>query len=406
MLAASAAPAWVQNLGPALPDFAINWPLNQAWQKGVGLISPTTLGIATVRSSVKQVADSNGNWVQISANANAVSNIGLSIEESRTNRALFSNGSGGSAWTTSAFPGTVTNNSTDVLDPIGTNTATKLQPTTGITNGYYQGAIAVTAAAVYTVSFFVRLGSMPASDFAYAIFDETNSVFLVNNTTPTITPMPNGWFRVISTVTTGAGETVLRVYPYRNSATTGGSAYIWGLQVELGSSATSIILTTSAAVIRQFDQTTMLAAFGSVYSLFSSAIPQAPITFATTQSTLEIFKDVSNRTAIRRNAGSGVPIVSGVGGSTFTIIATGAPVWAQNSQSKLALAVAAGDQALTYNNGAPSATTAATLPTIPTSLTFGGGNNGGSFFLNGLLIITAAWLTQRIPNSQLQAITL
>lgn len=70
--------------------------------------------------------------------------------------------------------------------------------------------------------------------------------------TPSVTPVGNGWYRVVLTVTSDASSNHMNLTAYNRAASAQETA-VWGVQVELGTVATSYIATTTAAVTRAAD---------------------------------------------------------------------------------------------------------------------------------------------------------
>jgi hypothetical protein len=173
-------------------------------------------------------------------------------ESAATNLVIWSDTLDNAAWAKNAGA-TITANT--VAGPTGAQTADTftvvntevniLHNTTGIT---------VTASTAYTFSFYTKLGTLAAADWKFAVYDVTNSAFIAQNIVLPTTPNSSTWTRQSYTFTTPATCTSLRVYPYRNQPATGGTVYLGGIQVELGSKATSHITTTSAAVTRAADK--------------------------------------------------------------------------------------------------------------------------------------------------------
>ena len=164
------------------------------------------------------------------------------------------------------------------IAPDGTNTALTVT-TTGTGLQYiYQGnpiIIQVYPGKQYTFSFYAKLGTLAFSDYKFGVYDEGNSVWLGIDLIPGVTITTSAWNRVIYTFTTPANCTLIRVYPYRNSTiTTIGSFYLWGPQLEIGSSATTFAnnsLDLSSNIITTTQYTTENVGISAVDSPSSKA---------------------------------------------------------------------------------------------------------------------------------------
>ena len=128
--------------------------------------------------------------------------------------------------------------------PNETLTADTITTVSG-TSALFQ-TVACVASTVYTWSFYVKLGTMAATDFRFAVRDDSNGAFIAAEIVPNVTPVTTEWRRVTYTFTTPVGCVVVRPYPYRASpATYGTTAFIWGAQLEQASTVGEYIPTTS-----------------------------------------------------------------------------------------------------------------------------------------------------------------
>ncbi|WP_460939150.1 phage head spike fiber domain-containing protein, partial [Spirosoma humi] len=196
---------------------------------------------------------------------------GLLIEETRTNSCLYSEQLDQATWGKSLL--TVTADATTA--PSGGTSAELMVPTATVGHHYPSpGVLSFVSGNTYTMSIFVK----PAG-YTVVSLQTINTVFgnylenrfsLTGNgavlftgagCTNTITPYPNGWYRVSMTATATAtltsGGYFLIIRNGNNTSTYAGDGtsgmYFWGAQFEQGAFATSYIPTTSAAVTRQAD---------------------------------------------------------------------------------------------------------------------------------------------------------
>lgn len=140
-------------------------------------------------------------------------------------------------WATSGTASVTTNTTTA---PDGTNTADTLSNADNITyntNNLRQNKTSLVSSTPYTFSVYVK--SAGATTGAIAIRDNTTG----GNTTSSFTPTAS-WQRVSVTATTSSSTT--SVFPTIGG--TNGNLYIWGAQLEIGSTANTYIPTTTTAI--------------------------------------------------------------------------------------------------------------------------------------------------------------
>jgi hypothetical protein len=200
---------------------------------------------------------------------------GMLAEESRTNYMYPSI----PAKFTQIGPGfTVTANNTTAPD--GTMTASRLQ-WSGFANSYaFPGpAITNTAGSAYTASIFFKpralaskislfMGRNDAATFIVADFNtatKSTTIYVTNGAGNTISayssfaePWSNGWYRVHLTATFSAALTgqFIAAVTCAQQSDQAGDVNAWGLQLELGPSATTHIPTVTAQVTRDYERLT------------------------------------------------------------------------------------------------------------------------------------------------------
>jgi hypothetical protein len=357
----------------------------------------------------------------------------LLVEPSGTNLVVQSQNWLASGWRSDAT-GNVTTVSatTGTLDPLGTNTANAISPTSGNTSHIKVGsddAVNFTSGTVYTASAFFKRGTgnagryiqiaWPAARFAasgFANFDlELGTVALVtgSNVTAGIENYGNGWYRCRCTntcISNGlnngismplietSGATRLPVF----TGTTTDVLYGWGAQTETGSIATSYIPTTTASATRNADVITLSGAGSGCIGQTEGTIYWEGESLASgAQDIISINQSNTNSVAITKFTTNVYRCVVIASGTTLilddTVVKTGFV--------KIAFAYKSGDTAL-FINGAQVGSTNTTVFTFSdalSSLIFG----PGAYYSGrpDQKCRTVALYSTRLTNAQLAALT-
>jgi hypothetical protein len=183
-------------------------------------------------------------------------------------------------------------------------------------------------------------------------------------------------------------------------------ACIFGAQVEAGAFPTSYIPTVASQVTRSADTAVMTGTnFSSWYNQAEGTIFGQAVRFATgTTPSSAVFQiddtSLNNRSAIFISASG----VSGAG-STASLTSVGGVTQANttftgSTISKIAYAYKTNDFATSFNASSPTLDTSGTLPVVTQARI---GSNGSGFYNGHIQCI--AYYPQRLPNSQLQALT-
>jgi hypothetical protein len=193
--------------------------------------------------------------------------------------------------------------------------------------------------------------------------------------------------------------TTFLAYPGSSSGTINGTAFMWGMQMEAGNGASSLIPTGASQATRNADNCEILdlttigfnANAGTIYTDVGSRLntgSQRNYTFLPASGgNNQIFEG----SGIAFNVYSSGSFVAQIGTSTL-------------SAQKIAAAYALNDYAVSVAGGAVVTDTSGALPTSLTKLTIGGSIINASAYANGCIRVFKYWPT-RLTNAQLQSIT-
>jgi hypothetical protein len=347
--------------------------------------------------------------------------LGLLVEEQRQNLLLRSEEFDNASWTKTGA--TVSTDS--AAGPSGTTTADKLVEAAGGTTHLVAQQVAVTSATVYTLSVFAKAAerSRVALYFGGAggaaqgiIVNLSTGAFAANivaaPTSYTITPFPNGWYRISITATSTGTAASYAVYvcdntnafSYSGDGTSG--IHLWGAQLEAGAFPTSYIKTEGTAATRTADVASISGTnFSSWYrqdagTFYVDAIP------VTSSAVSAIVLSASNGTStdrhtITRNSSTNIArIFVNVGGVIQTQTDLG--VWV--GRGKVAYGYATNDFAGSLNGASPGVDTVGTLPTV-SDFFIGRRSDSDANPINGT-ISRISYFNTRLPDPTLQSITL
>ena len=351
---------------------------------------PTTTAIATRSADLASITGSNFGTFR--------TNLLLRSEE-------FDNAS---LWT---FIGTITANA--ATTPNGAATA-DLVTTNGTQAQVFQG-VNISSGATVTGSAFLKpngineaeivlLSSNNTTPYARATFNISTGVISVapttanggTNASANVQVFPNGWYRCSVTVTYPAVTLGgMRI----NAPGAAGGLFLWGAQLETGSTATAYIPTTTAAVTvfesswyRQ-DEGTVLAE-GSVVQ---------PVTAGNQFFFRTSDNGYSNSIALNIQS-TGSPSLATSAAGVFDGNASSIVSLPANTAAKFIGAYAANNLGVSLNGATVATDLSATIPTTLNRLDIGSDHLGLNRIRAGTIRRLIYW-PQRLPNSTLQRIT-
>jgi hypothetical protein len=390
--------------------------------------------VTFTRNSVGTYFDRNGILKTAAANIprfdhDPVSKVslGLLVEESRTNLAVYSEDF--SLWGNSNI--TVATNTADTVAPDGSNNADRLTDTNAAAEGY--SALSVTSGVTSadnlyrTFSVFLKHGTAPlpviwggyyngSAWLSYGVKISTAGVgtMLAGSTgSHTITNVGNGWFRVSITVqNTQVGATRfdprVQLEDWGLGGTGTGTVYVWGAQVEVGAFPTSYIPNLgSGTTVRQADSATMTGtnftswynqSEGSVVITAQRPYPAAATTYpaalnisnsASTTNSILIYNNPSSMTITSTVKVANVSLYS----ATMTSVA--------NTNFTSATGYKVSDHASIFDGS--SITTSSNATSLPTMdrLEIGDGDQIWNGCINSI-----RYYPKRLTNNQLRSLSL
>ena len=363
----------------------------------------------------------------------------LLVEPSAQNVVVQSENWLASGWRSDATANVTTvSATTGTLDPLGTNTANAISPTSANTSHLKVGSdssISFTSGTIYTASAFFKQGTgnagryvqiaWPPTRFAantFANFDlQLGTVALVTGSTVTagIENYGNGWYRCRCTntcISTGTGANGISIALIETSGatrlptftgTTTDVLYGWGAQTETGSVATSYIPTTTASVTRNAEFINLSGAVsGCIGQTDGTIYAEVDTTSQTAVKTLLTLSDgtATNRIRFRLTTATNLEMERSVSGSTNATLNVAVPA---SGIYKVALGYnASASGFVIYVNGSSVGTIAAATPTFTNQLTrIDIGSNIGASPLFNDRIRAVALYTTKLTNAELAALT-
>lgn len=344
---------------------------------------------------------------------------GLLVEESRTN--LFQQSATFSVSPWVAVRTTVSENA--IIAPDGTLTADKIVETVQTNNSYYvYQSVSLTSGTTYTFSVYAKAAER---SFMWIRLYGTGSWGNVsfNLTTGAINNpdgakvsaqyVGNGWWRCVVTAASDlTGVNTPRIYVENDinasgyTGVAGYGIYVWGAQLEEGLFATSYIPTTTLAVTRSADYTSLTGTnFSSWFNQTEGTlVADCALTSVDSIRGIMYIGDGGPNTNYidLRTQGDTLRSVVYSGNSQQNYMQGRAPV--QYANVKLVTSYKQDDFAFTVNGDVPMLRTG-NVPISPNTMLIGKLAQTNNYFLTGTFK-RIAYYPKRLSNAELQAITL
>lgn len=411
-------PSWVLRAGGVPANIDLDFANSQYY----GETLANALSVSRASTGYAQTAA--GVLVPFANNVPRITDLGLLVEEGRTNLHLRSQEFDNAAWTKTA----VTLTADDAVAPDGTQTADKILETNTTTSAILNAlALTVVSASTYTITRYIKrnasvrwvrllAGDSAAGNTARAWFDIENGVVGSTATTgsgwsvastPQIESLSNGFYRIIFSVVTSGTSMIVQI----NSADADGSAtrnsnasyWLWGAQAELGAFATSYIPTTTVAIARAAD---VISGSGRVLTGIGASVGSIEVELAAIPNGVVapvylITKNTSIETLLR--IGSSTQITARVGGlqTASTTLGSGNYLGSSATATKSGVAWSGAGVSVVGNNGTVG--TDAT-PFGATATAYIGSQNGATSFINTYMKRLVLWQS-RLNDNDLKALT-
>ena len=339
---------------------------------------------------------------------------GLLIEEQRTNGISYSRDFSAGVNTLNA---TLTTNTNLVTSPEGGTNAAEIAATSTGPSFVYVGT-GSSSSTVYTVSIYAKQGTSPfiymydQFNVAAAWFNLSNGTVgsTLNGATASIINVGNGWYRCIFTkdntgVSPVANRLDIGVSDTAGSyaVTNGRTAYVYGVQREVGSFATSYIPTTSSTATRSADVCQITGSdFSSLWNASQGSIAVEYDRLSPSFGRVFSFTNSGHGSYLDYGTLGGNEIVDISDNlTTQAALNVGANLSA-GATGKMATAFALNDFAAVRNNGTAATDASGTLP-APTLVEIGCAAITGQS-INGH-IARLRYYPVRIPNTAIQTLS-
>jgi len=390
----------------------IAWGCQLEQRSSVTAYNATTT--TAITNYIPQLLTAPINAPRFDFNPTTGESLGLLIEQSSTNTALYS-----SLFSNAVWVGGLSVSATANIAPDGTQTANLVTaPTTG-SYTFYQAVTATGTAQTYTIyakkysgntiaNAFILRNSTTSTNLVGCVIDYDTGILTqtVGSGGISSTSVGNGWWRISLTASSGitVGNNLLIYAGFNGGTYTANTgAYFFGAQLEALAFPTSYIATTTAQVTRASDNASMTGTnFTSWYNPYQGTVYGECTSSSGSFTDSVLFGGNSNGYQLRLISSIPKTAIRAVvdlitTGTTLSNIAT--------TGVKIAGFYQSGNNAATGNgNTATTSTTNFIINTPPTSVAIGYDALTGGTYLNGR-IKKIAYYPLVVTSAQLQALT-
>jgi len=371
--------------------------------------------------------------VGVGSTVTSIQSLGLLIEEPRNNFITYSEQFDNASWT--KFNVGVTTNTSSTTAPDGSTNSELMTRTTTSAAYFLQSYTKAASSITYTTSAFVKKsvgnfcalttqgtypsraavvfnidsGTISSSAIAYSSF---------TNASASITPYPNGWYRISLTATSDTHTGYTNYFSFNsnggeidyNDTASNSAGFIWGAQLEQATFPTSYIPTVASTVTRSGDLAFIdLPSTGWYnYSQGSLIFQHSTVPYATGTSpgysAIGFAQTNGNSTNsiqyfFEKNDGSFQYLVRDAGANQATIsVSTGAPA------AKVGFAYTTNSFVLARNGSQVGTDASGTVPQSIGTLLLGTNNKAVANNLNAS-ISNVIYYPRALSSSQLQNLT-
>ena len=387
------------------------WGAQLEQRSSVTAYTPTTT--QPITNYIPTLLSAPANTARFDHNPVTGESLGLLVEEQRTNLLLRSEEFDNAAWTKTRA--SITSNT--IVAPDGTLTGDKwVEDTTASNTHTLVQNVTINNATVYSFSFYAKAAerslirvNSPSIGVDLWFNLATGLLQITTLGTGTITPVGNGWYRIVATgtsnTTSGAATIFLSngtTHIYTGDGYSG--VYIWGAQLEAGAFPTSYIKTEASQVTRSADNASMTGANfsdwyradeGTVYTDSITYGGNGPIAYLTDNT-------LNNLHQINANFGGSYQFTAYVVTNGVNVVNFNSAPLTYGTNFKIGYGFKTNDFGASVNGASVSTDTSGTLPII-NRLDIGRRFDGS--YVASAVIKKIAYYPARLTNTQLQALT-